>query len=214
MATLSADPLAHTTRLLVDGTNLLHALSKSPSAAPRSALIGRLRGVVPDAVMIEVVFDGPAERGLRGERIAKGLLVRYGGPRTADAVLLSLVDEVRANEGPIGTAAILVVTDDRDLKHGLRFKGARTAGTAWLIGRLERTARGVGGGSGAGGGTTPRIAGSTIGTGRAPRTSTGHMDGTTPANDDEQDRPGWNPGRGATTKHGNPRRSPRRRTGC
>ncbi len=87
-------------------------------AAPRSALIGRLRGVVPASIAIDVVFDGPSEPGLRGERIASGLRVRYSGGRTADAVLLSLVDETRAVDGPLGTAAILVVTDDRDLRVG------------------------------------------------------------------------------------------------
>ena len=55
--------------------------------------------------------------------------------------LLSLVDETRVSDGPLGTAAILVVTDDRDLRHGLQNRGARTAGTAWLLGRLERTGR-------------------------------------------------------------------------
>ena len=62
----------------------------------RRAVIGRLRGVVPASVAIDLVFDGPSERGLRGERIASGLTVRYSGPRTADAVIVSLVDSVRS----------------------------------------------------------------------------------------------------------------------
>ncbi len=232
MAPLPADPLEDTTWLLVDGTNLIHRLSSSPGGAPRTALIGRLRGVVPASVIIDVVFDGPAERGLRGERVASGLRVRYSGARTADAVLLSLVDEVRAAEGPIATAALLVVTDDRDLRHALRLKGARTAGAAWLLGRLERTER-----SRPGRPSSPDP-GSAIGTGRKRPTSSPGMTGpnTTvrrsktdpdsgrptdrdpaidPASDadDIDDRPGWQPGRGATTKRGNPRRTPRRRTG-
>ena len=122
MATMSkhaarpTDPLADTEWLMVDGTNLLFAMSRAPGAAPGSALIGRLRGAVPPSVAIDVVFDGPAERGLRGERIASGLRVRYSGPRTADAVLLSMVEETRATDGPAATAAILVVTNDRALK--------------------------------------------------------------------------------------------------
>ena len=135
----SSDPLASTEWLLVDGTNLLHALSKSTVAAPRGALIGRLRGVVPPSVAIDVVFDGPSEPGLRGERIASGMRVRYSGGRTADDVLLGLVDETRATDGADGTAAILVVTDDRDLRYALQLKGARTARTSWLLGRLDRT---------------------------------------------------------------------------
>ena len=84
------DPLAATRRLLVDGSNLLHAMATSSAgAAPPAALIGRLRGAIPAATAIELVLDGPPERGLRNERIASGLTVRYGGPRSADAVILA-----------------------------------------------------------------------------------------------------------------------------
>jgi predicted RNA-binding protein with PIN domain len=190
MAHKTGDPLASTEWLLVDGTNLLHALSKSTVAAPRSALIGRLRGAVPPSVAIDVVFDGPAEPGLRGERIASGLRVRYSGGRTADAVLLSLVEQTRATDGAEGTAAMLVVTDDRDLRHGLQLRGARTARTSWLLGRLDRTIRGS---------SRPRP---------APPPSRGPAvpgdDG-----DGDDDGPRWEPGRGATVKKGNPRRAPR-----
>jgi hypothetical protein len=192
------NPLANTYRLLVDGTNLLHSMSRSPGAAPAAALVGRLRAVVPGSVAIELVFDGPPERGMRGERIAAGTLVRYGGLRSADAVILSLVDEVRLVDGPDGAAGLLVVTDDRELKYGARMRGARTAGSAWLLGRLA----------------TGRLSSASIGNPRPPRgsprsapveTATSQSDGD-PA---ETDRPGWRPGRGATTKRGNPRRAPR-----
>jgi hypothetical protein len=188
------NPLANTQRLLVDGTNLLYGLSRAAGAAPPAALVGRLRAVVPAQVGIELVFDGPAERGLRGERIAAGTSVRYGGPRSADAVILALIDDVRMVDGPDGTASLLVVTDDRDLRHGARLRGARTAGSAWLLGRL---------GSG-------RLSSPSIGNPRPPRSLTStsiisQSDGD-PA---ESDRIGWQPGRGATTKRGNPRRSPK-----
>ena len=88
-------------------------------------------------VAIELVFDGPPERGLRNERIASGLTVRYSGPRTGDAVIIGLIDDVRLLDGADGTATLLVVTDDRDLRHGSRLRGARTAGSAWLLGRLD-----------------------------------------------------------------------------
>ena len=45
-------------------------------AAPPAALIGRLRAVIPAPIAIELVFDGPAEPGLRGERIARGAGMR------------------------------------------------------------------------------------------------------------------------------------------
>jgi len=195
------DPLAATQRLLVDGTNLLHSLSRGAGAAPAATLIGRLRAIIPAHVAIELIFDGPPERGLRNERIAAGTSVRYGGARTADAVILSLVDDVRILDGADGTAGLLIVTDDRDLRHGARMRGARTAGSAWLLGRL---------GSG-------RLSSPSIGNPRPPRRG-GGATGASPATGDggddrgdegESERVGWRPGRGATTKRGNPKRSPK-----
>jgi len=199
------DPLAATRRVLVDGTNLLHSMSRGAGAAPAATLIGRLRAIIPAHVAIELVFDGPPERGLRNERIAAGTSVRYGGARSADEVILSLVDDVRILDGPAGTAGLLIVTDDRDLKHGARMHGARTAGSAWLLGRL-----------GAG-----RLASPSIGNPRPARRSwstghaaggaavTGSRAGTDDGDEGDDERTGWRPGRGATTKRGNPKRSPR-----
>ena len=178
------NPLAATRRLLVDGTNLLYALSKTSTAAPPAALIGRLRGAIPAATTIELVFDGPPERGLRNERIASGVVVRYSGGRTADDVLLTMIEDVRLIDGPDGTGTLLVVTDDRDLRHGARLRGARTAGSAWLLGRL-----------GAG-----RLASPSIGNPRPARSSrparSGPAPSTSPAlssdgDPAEMDRPSW-----------------------
>lgn len=194
------DPLAATVRLLVDGTNLLHTLSRVPGAAPPAALVGRLRGVIPALIAIELVFDGPAERGLRGERIASGVTVRYSGPRTADAVILALVDEVRKAGDADDTAALLVITDDRELRYGARLRGARTAGAKWLLGRL---------GSG-------RLSSASIGNPRPPRAVTsgasggaGGAGGADQEDGAEEERAGWKPGRGATTKKGNAKRAPK-----
>jgi YacP-like NYN domain len=175
------DPLANTSRLIVDGSNLLHALSRGDQPQPPAALIGRLRAIIPAMTAIELVFDGPPERGLRGERIASGVHVRYSGARSADALILSLADDVRATSGLEATDSLLVVTDDRDLRGRLRTKGARTAGAAWLIGRLDRG----------------RLAAPASGNRRPPRSAAG---------DTDEDRPGWKPGRGATTKRGPARR--------
>ena len=191
------DPLAATRRLLIDGNNLLHAISKASGgsgAAPPAALIGRLRGAIPAAVTIELVFDGPAERGLRNERIASGLVVRYSGARTADSVIITMVEDVRLLDGAEGTATLLVVTDDRDLRHGARLRGARTAGSTWLLGRL---------GSG-------RLASPSVGNPRPPlpsKATAGPAAAT--RDDDDPDHRGWAPGRGATTKKGNPRKAPK-----
>jgi len=194
MTTLPKDPLAATDRLLIDGSNLLHALTRGSGAgaAPPAAVIGRLRGVAPASVQIDLVFDGPAERSLRGERIAPGLVVRYSGPRTGDEVILTLVDEISMVGGAEGTAAVLVVTDDRELRHRLKTRGARTAGCTWLIGRLERPSR---------------KGSAMVGNARPPHQRLAAS--ATPKDGDEPDRPGWQTGRGATTKKGNPRRAPK-----
>ena len=191
------DPLAATDLLVIDGTNLLHALSRTPGAAPPAALVGRLRSIIPAAIGIELVFDGPAEHGLRNERIAAGVRVRYAGRRTADAVIVTRLDDVRRDDGPEGTHALLVVTDDRDLRHAAHLRGARTAGAAWLLGRLD----------------TPRLAAPSAGNPRPaapPRRPAGtRTDAGSDVDEPDGDRPRWQPGRGATTKKGNPRKAPR-----
>ena len=97
-------------------------------------------------------------------------------------------------EGADGTAGLLIVTDDRELKYSARMRGARTAGSAWLLGRL---------GSG-------RLASPSIGNPRAPRVPAGTAGTSSAGGDgDESERVGWRPGRGATTKRGNPKRSPK-----
>src|SRR5258706_16181305 len=122
-----------TTRLLVDGTTLLPQLSSGPERQPPAALIGRLRAAIPPQVAIELVFDGPAERGLRGERIAHGVSVRYGGRHTADTILVTLVEDVAmaagapAGGGSPGPGAILLVTPPPALPPPLQHPGAPTA---------------------------------------------------------------------------------------
>ena len=184
MTTLPRDPLSGTDRLLIDGTNLLHVLSRKPGAAPQAALIGRLRAIVPASIGIELVFDGAPDRGMRGERVASGLIVRHAGRRSADEVLISLVEETRSTAGLAAAAALLIVSDDHALRSALRAKGARTAGSAWLLGRLDR----------------PKLSSPSVGNRRSAR------GGPAGADTGDQDRPGWKPGRGATAKKGNPRR--------
>jgi predicted RNA-binding protein with PIN domain len=210
------DPLAGVTRLLVDGNNLLHALRRGADRLPPAALVGRLRAAVPAGTNIEIVFDGPPEPGVRGERIAHGVSVRYGGRFTADTILVTLVEDVamvagaERGGGSPATDAILVVTDDRDLRFALQRRGARTAGTSWLVTRMER----------------PRLMAPSVGNPRPPRppsigqrparsttspagAGSGGGDGASGA-DEPGEREPWSPGRGATRKRGNGKRSPKR----
>ena len=179
----SRDPLAATDRLIVDGSNLLPALAGGGDRVPPAALIGRLRAAIPATAGLELIFDGAAEPGLRGERIAAGLIVRHAGRRSADDLIISLVDQARAVAGTGGVAGVLVVTDDRGLRNAVQAIGARTAGTQWLLGRLDRG----------------RLSAPSVGNRRPPATPR-------PVSEDEHDRVPWKPGRGATTKRGNPRR--------
>jgi hypothetical protein len=204
------DPLLGVGRLLIDGTNLLYRMSRdaaaarapgaatglaAQAAAPRApaALIGRLRAIIPAATRIELVLDGAPEHGLAGVRIAHGLTVRHSGRYSADSLLDRLVADAVGSGGSPDAAAraadvLLVITDDRELAGRIRRRGARVAGTDWLIGRLERT----------------RLSAPSVGAARAPATPNA-------AAADEDERPGWRSGRGATTKTGNPRRRARMR---
>jgi hypothetical protein len=191
-----------TTRLLVDGTNLLHQLSTGPDRQPPAALIGRLRAVIPPEVAIELVFDGPAERGLRGERIAHGVSVRYGGRHTADTILVTLVEDVAmaagapAGGGSLATESILVVTVDRALRYAIQHRGARTAGASWLVARMARST----------------LSSPSVGNRRPPlppRIRQGPP-GSVQEADLTDDGPAWSPGRGATKKTGNGKKAPKR----
>jgi hypothetical protein len=184
------DPLGGVERLLVDGSNLLHALRRGAGPAPAATLIGRLRAIIPPTVRIELVFDGPPEHGLRGTRIAAGLTVRHSGRYTADSLIDRLVADAIGTGGEpdqayaVG-AAILVVTDDAELGRMIRRRGARTVGADWLVRRLDR----------------PALSSPSVGAARPPRPS-----GSPAEADGGDDRPGWRPGRGATKKTGNPKR--------
>ncbi len=184
----SRSPLEGTTRLLVDGTNLLYRIGRV-GAAPPAAIIGRLRAAIPSTVTIDLVFDGVGH-GVFG-RVAQGMTVRYsgyGGRRTADDVLLDLASEaaMEAGGGSAGAVGVLAVTNDRELRERLHAKGARTVPIQWLLGRLA----------------LPVMASAAPGNRRPPSIGAGASGPRGSHGDEDGDRPGWKPGRGATTKTG------------
>ncbi len=181
-----SDPLREATRLLVDGTNLLHALARDGGRLPAAALIGRIRAFVPPGVAVTIVLDGPPAPGATERRVTSGIEVRHANRRSADDVLRDLV--------AVEPQTALVVTDDRELAGSVRAAGARVTGTHWLAERLA----------------SQRLEAPAAGRTRAPApprpgAGRGAPSPTGPADAPDNERR-WHPGRGATRKKGNPRR--------
>ena len=85
--------------MIIDGSNLLHALGRGKGRpAPAATLVGRLRAVIPAPIRIELIFDGPPDRGLHGTRIASGLTVRHSGSMSADR-LIERLEEIDDEQG-------------------------------------------------------------------------------------------------------------------
>lgn len=206
-----ADPLTGIERLVVDGTNVIHALGAGRGPAPPASLIGRLRAVVPTSVAIDLVFDEPPAPGL-GRRIGPGLRVHHAADRSADDLIVGLVVEAAARSRPgyrgrpirlgkeatssqlgQGPVRVLVVTDDAELRRRVRHHGATTAPVRWLVARLSR----------------PRLVAPAAGRRRPPAPAASSTPPAAPDVAESDDREPWRPGRGATRKRGNPRRPPR-----
>ncbi|HEY3334398.1 MAG TPA: hypothetical protein VGK16_04100 [Candidatus Limnocylindrales bacterium] len=184
-------PFYGTDRLIVDGTNLLFRLGGAGRAAPPAAVIGKLRAAVPKETSIDLVFDGVGH-GVFG-RLAEGMYVRYSGRREADDVILDLVGDalMEAGGGPTAGATVLVVSNDRELRERILAKGSRTVPLQWLIERMG----------------VPVLQAPAAGNRRAPGGPGQAPGGNGPnAAGREDDRPGWKPGRGATSKTGTPRK--------
>jgi hypothetical protein len=179
-------------RLIVDGTNLVHALGRVGAPLPPVAVIGRLRAVLPPEVAVTVVLDGSPEWGLVTRHLASGVEVRHSGRATADELILRLVADSPLSIGQRGST--MVVTDDIDLAEAVRLSGGRTARNSWLIGRLERQ----------------RLAAPAPGRPSPPPSpAAGPLAGRdSDSGSGDPDAGRWSPGRGATRKRGNPRRRP------
>ena len=175
----NTDPLAGVELVLIDGNNLLHALRRGGSGGhggprgggspeppqPASAIIGRIRSAIPPSVKVELILDG-SPSGITG-RLATGMSVEYSRRSTADELILNRLSRQLDEGGPASTWPILAVTDDRLLRDGVRSRGGRSAGTAWLLRRLDGTERPIHGRPGTPPQARPR-AGTGLGNGRPP----------------------------------------------
>jgi hypothetical protein len=152
-------PLRGTSGRGTSGRGTSGRTSAGPGPRPNVAVIAAVRAAFPPGVRVEVVFDGVGDVGVgrpgRFARAASNLYVEHAGRQAADRVIEGAVAAQLAADGPAGTWGVLVVTDDRELRGLVQAKGARVAGTAWLVGRLVGVGR--------------RTGGATIGHGRAPR---------------------------------------------
>ena len=185
-------------RLVLDGTNVLHAIRRSPVPLPAVALIGRLRAIVPPGVAITVVLDGSPEHGLVARHIASGVEVRHSGRFSADELIAQLLD-TRGQDN----SGTLVVTDDIELSQAVRRSGGRTARTGWLIGRLARQ-RLVSPAAGRPG----LVPSSSTSIGQGSSRSAANTGSAGSSDPDASDPPRWSPGRGATRKRGPSHRRP------
>ena len=105
--------------ILLDGNNLLHALS--PSERSRSAVRRLvLEAARHERMAVTVVFDGPPPAGAPAEEVLGLVRVVYAGSRTADEVIVGRIPDGRA------ASQWSVVTDDRGLAARARDRGATT----------------------------------------------------------------------------------------
>ena len=170
-------------RLLIDGNNLLHRVSGVVDDGAIRLLLARLTNAMPPTVETIVMFDGHAAAGTdRRQRVRRGLEIHHAGSLSADEALLNIVRDMAASD----RAGVVLVTDDRSLTDKGRHLGARTRRLDWLELLLS--------------GPSPNTA--TAGIGRK---------GIKPPPAAEAEREPWHPGRGATTKRGNPKRAKRER---
>ena len=208
------EPVPDMALVVIDGDNLLHRVRGMRDEAGLHWLLPRLKAWRPPEVEILLMLDGSPGPGVgRRQQAAPGIRMQHSGRIDADT---AIVDLVRA-QGYSERSRTVVVTDDRQLTERARYSGVMVRRLDWLVDQLAARSVGQGPsqrpGPGQGTGQTrapgraqPARPPVRIGSGRPPRAP----DATTPIErDPEAPRDPWKPGRGATTKHGNPRKPPR-----
>jgi len=122
--------------LIIDGNNLLHSLpreERNRSEVRRQVL----ETVRQQRVRVTVVFDGPPPSGTPELEHLGGVTVRYSGNRTADKVILDLL-------GTKNAADWVVISDDRELRHQARERGAGVRSLGEWKGRRSTPGRRAG----------------------------------------------------------------------
>jgi hypothetical protein len=177
--------------LLIDGDNLLHDVRGTRDEGGVAWLLPRLSGWRPAHLRIVVGLDGHPAPGETGrQRVTRGIEFHHSGSRSADDMLIDLL-KAQPYAGRTRTA---VVTRDRSLRGRAVRAGGVTRSVDWLMREI------------AGGDTRAGSAGpARIGRGKPPPHPLPVAD-----EPEADERGGWAPGRGATRKRGNPRRSAKR----
>ncbi|MCY7418409.1 MAG: hypothetical protein LH650_07925 [Chloroflexi bacterium] len=212
-------PVPEMELLVIDGDNLLHRVRGMRDEAGLHWLLPRIKAWRPAGVEVLLMLDGSPGPGVgRRRQAVAGITMQHSGRLDGDTAIVELV---RARGYGERTRTV-VVTDDRQLTERARYAGVLVRRLDWLIELLARpnpdaAAALAAPGRGAGVKAAPARPAATgarrtlsrppvgIGSGKPPR-----ADATTPIErDPESPREPWKPGRGATVKHGNSRRTPK-----
>jgi hypothetical protein len=180
--------------LLVDGDNLLHDVRGTRDEGGVAWLLPRLRVWRPEHIHIIVGLDGhPPPSEPRRKRAVKGIEFYHSGSRSADDML---IDILRA-QPYARRSRTAVVTRDRGLQDRARRAGGATRSVDWLMQQVAAPAQGDSSGK----------AGKPVGIGQGKAPPKRHFE---PPDPETPERAPWQPGRGATVKKGNPKRSAKR----
>ena len=175
--------------LLIDGDNLLHDVRGARDEGGVAWLLPRLSAWRPKHLRIVVGLDGhpPAGEASR-KKATRGIEFHHSGRHSADDLLIDLLKA----QPFAGRDRTVVVTRDRGLQARASRAGGQTRSVDWLMRQVTRPPH-----------SAARKAGST-GIGQGASTAQPHYE---PYADDADERESWSPGRGATKKKGNPKRS-------
>ena len=182
--------------LLIDGDNLLHDVRGVRDEGGVAWLLPRLSGWRPDHLHIIVGLDGhPAPGEASRKRATRGIDFHHSRSRSADDMIIDLLKA----QPYAGRGRTAVVTRDRGLQARANRAGGTTRSVDWLMGLVvgKSSAKGAKGGKG----------GKPVGIGQGKPPQQRHFE---PVDPDADERESWQPGRGATAKKGNPKRSPKR----